>query len=275
MMVKWIELDNKVNSLVKPDTFPVAVKFLDDETKIPAKARRPLRDLGVKMAPCQGAGMARRYGWSVAFTSDDVGCAIAGHTYGWERLTDPQGAVHFLTRMRYVSDDQAALEALSGFRMLELEPAPVVLYSPLGKTPFDPDVVLLYVNPAQMMRLIHGATYQAGKPIQGTFSGRASSCTEGVIGAYLDQSPKVVVPGNGDRVWAGCQDHEMVMAVPGPLLESVVEGLEVTHGMGVRYPIPAFLGYRPVVGLRVALSDIFTPEKTVPLFGERPGPGKK
>jgi len=274
-MEKWIELDKKLNLLIRAETFPVAVKFLDAETQIPAKARRPLRDLGVKMAPCQGAGMARRYGWSVAFTADDAGCAIADHTYGWNRLPDPQGAVHFLTRMRYVSDDKAALEALSGFRMLELGRAPVVLYSPLGKTPFDPDVVLLYVNPAQMMRLIHGATQHSGKPIQGTFSGRASSCTEGVIGAYLDQTPKVVVPGNGDRVWGGCQDHEMVMAVPGPKMESVVEGLEVTHGMGVRYPIPAFLGYQPVVGFRVALADIFRPEKTVPLFGERPGNDKK
>jgi hypothetical protein len=67
----------------------------------------------------------------------------------------------------------------------------------------------------------------------------------------------------------------MGMAVPGSLTASVIEGLEVTHGMGVRYPIPAFLGYQPVVGFRVALADIFKPEKTVPLFGERPSLGKK
>jgi len=55
------------------------------------------------------------------------------------------------------------------------------------------------------MRLIHGVTHHTGKPMESSFSGRAASCTEGVIGAYLDEDAKVVVPGNGDRVWAGCQ----------------------------------------------------------------------
>jgi len=111
-----------------------------------------------------------------------------------------------------------------------------------------------------MMRLIHGATYLNGRPFGSTFSGRAASCTEGVIGAYLDNTPKVVVPGNGDRVWAGCQDHEMIMAVPGDRLPEIVEGLEKTHQKGIRYPVPTYLRYQPEVGFTIPLADIFKPE---------------
>jgi uncharacterized protein (DUF169 family) len=111
-----------------------------------------------------------------------------------------------------------------------------------------------------MMRLIHGATYQTGKPIQSRFSGRAGSCTDGVIGAYLDNEVKVVIPGNGDRVWATCQDHEVLMAIPAARLGEVVEGLEQTHQKGIRYPIPTYARYRPEVAFSIPLSDIFKPE---------------
>jgi len=268
-MEAWTNLGDQLRRLINPSTFPVAVKFLEREDDIPEKAKRPLRDLGFKMAPCQGAAMARRYGWTVAFTREDVGCAIAAHTYGWERVADEKGPVHFLTLMNYASDEAAAAEVLAGFLTLDMGNDPILVYSPLERTQIEPDVVLIYVNPAQMMRLIHGGTYRTGKPIESSFSGRAASCTEGVIGAYLHKASKVVVPGNGDRVWAGCQDHEMLMAVPGAQLAGLVEGLEKTHQTGVRYPVPTYLRYQPEVGFTIPLSDIFKPKEADKLARRR------
>ncbi len=268
-MEVWTNLDERLRRLVNPSTFPVSVTFLEREGDIPKRAKRPLRDLGVKMAPCQGSAMARRYGWTVAFTREDVGCAIAAHTYGWERVPDERGPVHFLTLMNYAADEAAASKVLAGFLTLGMDRDPIVAYSPLERTQRAPDVVLIYVNPAQMMRLIHGITYHEGRPIESSFSGRAASCTEGVLGAYLSRSPKVVVPGNGDRVWAACQDHEMVMAVPGDQLAGLVEGLEKTHQTGIRYPIPSYLRYQPEVGFTIPLSDIFKPEEADKLAGRR------
>jgi len=163
--------------------------------------------------------------------------------------------------MNYAADEAAAARVLEGFMTLEAEHDPIVLYSPLERTTIDPHVVLLYVNPAQLMRLIHGITHHEGKPIESRFSGRAASCTEGVLGAHLTQTPQVVVPGNGDRVWGACQDHEMLMAVPANQLQKLVEGLEKTHQTGVRYPIPSYLRYQPEVGFTIPLADIFKPEE--------------
>ena len=259
-MEQWFELGKKMRTFINPDTFPVAVKLLQEESLIPESAKRPLRDLKVRMAPCQGAAMARRYGWTVAFGPDDVGCAIAAHTYGWERVTDKQRVMDFFLRMNYARDKEAAHELITETRTLEAEDALFVVYSPLERTKIEPDIILIYVNPAQMMRLIHGATYHHGKPVESSFSGRAASCTEGVIGAYLDNAHKVVVPGNGDRVWGSCQDHEMVMAIPAARLGEIVEGLEKTHQKGVRYPIPTYMRYSPEVAFSIPLSDILRPE---------------
>lgn len=260
-MNQWNNMGQKLREMINPSTMPVAVKIMKEEGQIPTKSRRPLRDFGVKMAPCQGAAIARRYGWTVAFTHEDVGCAIAAHSYGWERVTDKRGAINFFTQMNYASHENAANEILNNFRLLELGNRLIVVYSPLERTKVEPDIILIYVNPAQMMRLIQGATYHTGKPLTCSFSGRAASCTEGVIGAYLDEDVKVVVPGNGDRVWAACQDHEMIMAIHNIRLPEVLEGLEKNHNKGVRYPIPTYLNYQPEVGFTIPLTDIFKPEE--------------
>lgn len=256
-MGDWPVLNEALKRLVNPATFPVAVSFLTQESAIPSRARRPKRDLQAAIAPCMAQAMARRYGWTVALAKEDVGCAIAANSYGWERVSSEEGVIAFLTYMNYAASPEAAAEILKGFRVMEGGEDLIAVYSPLGKTSLQPDVVLLYVNPAQLMRLIHGATFRTGKAVESRFSGRAASCSEGVLGAYLDQQPKVVVPGNGDRVWGSCQDHEMAFALPASQLGEIVEGLEKTHEKGIRYPIPTYLRYEPEVAFSWPLRDIF------------------
>ena len=70
IMEKWVQMGKKVRTFVNPSTFSVAVKFLKEESQIPASARRPSKDLNVRMAPCQGSAIARRYGWTIAFSKD-------------------------------------------------------------------------------------------------------------------------------------------------------------------------------------------------------------
>ena len=257
-MKEWQELGKELRRYINPETFPVAVKFLEHQEEIPNGVRTPLKDLKVKMAHCQVQAVARKYGWTIAMTKEDLGCAISGHTYGW-KPANQQGVIDFMTRMNYAEDSTSALNILQSFRTLKPGQCEAVVYSPLEWTKIVPDVVLIYLNPAQLMRSIHGSTQRTGQPIMCSFSGRAASCTEGVIGAFLDQSPKVVVPGNGDRVWATVQDHEMAYTLPASHLKDLVEGLARTHGRGIRYPVPSFLRYQPEVGLTLPLIDIFQP----------------
>ncbi len=45
-----------------------------------------------------------------------------------------------------------------------------------------PDVILIYVNPVQMMRLVHGATRRTGKPIKVSFQGGPHRAPKGLWG---------------------------------------------------------------------------------------------
>ena len=212
--------------------------------------------MGIKIAQCQAQAMARKYGWTVALTKEDMGCAIALHTYGFE-TADADTAVKFFTRMGYAADESSGFELIKNFRSLKPDEYKAILYSSLERTKMIPDVVLIFLNPAQLMRCLHGSTRSTGGTVTCSFTGRAATCTEGVLGAFLDQSPKVIVPGNGDRVWATVQDHEMAYALPGSHLNILTGGLAATHAKGIRYPIPNFLRYKPEIGTGMPMTDIF------------------
>jgi uncharacterized protein (DUF169 family) len=113
---------------------------------------------------------------------------------------------------------------------------------PLGRIDFDPDVVLVFGNPAQVMRLVTGALWESGGYIHSRYSGR-TDCADEVIETMQTGKPQVILPCYGDRIFGQTQDHEMAFSLPWSFAQTLVEGLEGTHKGGVRYPIPQYMRY--------------------------------
>jgi uncharacterized protein (DUF169 family) len=249
-MADWTTKAEALNRLIRPLTFPIAVKLVGSADEFSEKTRRPSRDMGFRTNICVGMTMARKYGWTVRMTADDNACPIAAYTYGWSE-PEPEtrkALVDFLIVMKYAADENAAettMEALDQVKLGKGKCAGVV-FSPLERTKIDPDMVMIFCNPAQLMRLVHGATQETGVMVQSVFSGRGGTCTEGVLQTFKTGQPKVVLPGNGDRVWAMVQDDEMVFTIPADWLDPVIRGLEATHQTGVRYPIPVDIRHAPL-----------------------------
>jgi uncharacterized protein (DUF169 family) len=100
---------------------------------------------------------------------------------------------------------------------------------------------MVYGNPAQIMRLIHGALYNEGGSVKSAAMGRLGCAT--TITVIKDDECRYVVPGNGDRIFGMTQDHEMTFLMPISKVEAVLDGLVKTHKAGVRYPITSFFDF--------------------------------
>ena len=61
-MTDLSEKAQALNRLVRPLTFPIAVKLVKDAADFPEKTRRPFKDMGFKTNLCVGMTLARRYG---------------------------------------------------------------------------------------------------------------------------------------------------------------------------------------------------------------------
>jgi len=216
-MTDWDEHAEALNRFIRPLTFPMGVKLLRSEKDMPEKARLPVRDMGFKATPCVGIALARKYGWTVGISPHDNPCPVASYLYGWSdsEVESRSILVDFMRAMRYGASEDAVgtiVEAATQFK-LEKGQCAAVVTSPLHGCKVDPDVVMVFCNSAQLMRLVHGATRDTGESLTSVFSGRFGACNEGVLQVVKTGEPRVVLPGNGDRVWGMVQDDEMIFGV--------------------------------------------------------------
>ena len=72
-----------IENYIRPATFPVGIKSLKPGEPLPDKVKVPSKHLGVKVAICQAISIARRYGWTMAFSGEDISCPIAKAVFGF------------------------------------------------------------------------------------------------------------------------------------------------------------------------------------------------
>jgi uncharacterized protein (DUF169 family) len=224
---------------------PIGVKFLDT-SDFPEKTRRPSQVLGKRVTICQGVTMARVYGWPVGLGREDLICVPAMIAFGFTPASDQKAVMSKLLCNVTLSKDMdtARVEADSMFT-LEKNPNKGVYLAPLAKTALEPDTVVTYGNPAQIMRMIQAWVYMTGKRITANLGGKIE-CTEYLIGPYKDNAARVSIPGNGDRIFSMTQDDEMALSIPSSGLEIMVEGLKnAGKALGARYPVTFYQNFQP------------------------------
>jgi uncharacterized protein (DUF169 family) len=227
-------------------TEPFGAAFFKDAAKLPARTRQPSKVFGKRVTICQGVTMARVYGWSVGLTRDDLICVPGMLVFGFTPAADPIMELgQLFCEVGFHSSVGPALkevEALPRFQPKEVE---AIYLCPLERLTLDPDVVVVYGNPAQLMRLIQAASFSLGVRVSGEFGGKVE-CSSYLIAPYRSGEIKVVIPGMGDRIFSMTQDDEMVVAFPNKFLEGLLAGLkEAGKKIGARYPITFYQNFSP------------------------------
>ncbi len=234
-------LNDAIEQHTRPSTFPLGIKMVTSAEQIPEKAKRPGRDLKVDSALCQGMSIARHYGWTIAVSRDDISCPIGATLFGFQPQVERFTQGHCCAGM-YTKDAAAGAKTEAAAPCFSFGQYYAMVTGPLNRIDFEPDVVLVFGTPAQVMRLVTGALWESGGYIHSRFSGR-TDCADEVIETMQTGKPQVILPCYGDRIFGQTQDHEMAFAFPYSFAQAMITGLEGTHKGGVRYPIPHYLRY--------------------------------
>lgn len=228
---------------LRTETFPLGIRVLRGGEPLPAKARRPHQEMGIKVSICQGISMARRYGWAIAMGPEDLICPIAQVAFGFKPEIPFYTEGNLAAGMYVESCGQGALTEQE-IPKFSADEAGTVVVAPLSRCNFEPETLLFYGNSAQVMRAVAAALWKTGGAITSTTTGRAD-CADIVIRTAKEGKPQFILPCLGDRIFGQVQDHEMAFTLPYTMVADFLEGLEGTHKGGVRYPIPNFLRYTP------------------------------
>ncbi len=236
------ELLKAFESYIRPSYFPLSVSLCNTEN-IPEKIRRPLKDLGKKIAICQAFAISRRYGWALALTREDISCPPAKLAFGMEPSLKYYEEGTICVGL-YTKDKEAGKNSESVVPKLSYNQLRAILVAPMGKENFTPDLYVFYGNSAQVLRLLNARLYTTGGGLNTQINGRID-CADIIIRTMKTDECQVILPCYGDRLFGQTQDWEMVFTIPVSKANMIIEGLEGTHKGGTRYPIPSFLRYEP------------------------------
>ena len=251
-MPDWTDLTKRLEAKLRPKSFPVAFKLLEDAAEL---EKNPwLRRLPHKVTTCQLITLVRTFDWTVGAVAEDFVSPRCTSVIGLAELPEviSDGTMRSMVWCGTMDDARKCEESIP---LIPTGKYAAVTLAPLVYNPFDPDIILIYGNPAQMMLLINAIQFLDYERMQ-FFSVGETACADSIAQCYLSGKPALTIPCYGERRYGHVQDDEMVMAIPPDYLEKVVKGLEELYARGIRYPISQYgAQVDPSPGLMGAYGD--------------------
>ena len=229
----WEPVIRRMELLMRLKSFPVGMKLLENKDQL--ETIPFMRRCDHKMTFCQLISLVRSCDWTVGADVDDflgpVCPSILGLCDNPPEFTD--GTFRSIVWVRNRDDGIKYEESI---QRLPRGRHQAVALAPLVYNPFDPDMVLIYANPAQMMLLINALQFEDYEVMQ-FFCVGESSCSDAIARCYLTGKPALTIPCYGERRYGHAQDEDLVMALPAGHMEKALRGLEALYRRGIRYPI--------------------------------------
>ncbi len=210
-------------------TSPVAVKMLAKETEIPAGAIRPKKDRGYHLAQCQAFALSRRQKATVAMLKEDNWCWAPLVAYGhiapelaevYPQLKAEVGKMPRTERGRYIG----------------------IVSAPLKTATFEPDVILIYANNAQLRFMLLALSHKEGSQVN-TPLNPIASCAYSVIPSLAGEY-RVTLPDPGEYDRALAAEDEIIFSVPKNKIEALVAQLKVYAEREFGY-VDSFMEMKP------------------------------
>ena len=229
----WEKPIRRLERLMRLRSFPVAFKLLEDEA---ALSEIPfIRRMTNKSTLCQLINLVRNFDWTIGAELDDFMSVVCPSIIGLTDIPDymKDGTFRSIVWTKGRAD---AKKYESEIPRLPVGKYEAVAMAPLVYNPFDPDIVLIYANPAQMMLLINALQFEDYEVMQFYCVGE-SSCSDAIARCYLKHKPSLSIPCYGERRYGHAQDDELVMALPAGMMDKALNGMEALYKRGIRYPI--------------------------------------
>jgi len=237
------EFTRILEKYLRIQTYPVAVKVLQDRGDAPPGIPRVLDELHHKVLPCQCFGFARRNKLSFVMFKEDMFCPIGVVVMGLAERPDyvVNGS---LSVNRYGRTIEAAARTEREMHCLELGKYVGIATAPLDECNFGMDLALVYVNAAQLTRLVQAAIYEEG----GRFTVSvipSAVCADVLVAVMKTGKCSIGLPCWGDRIHTGTNDNEMIFSIPAARFDEIAFGLIKTHEFGPKIPVPLPTSYEP------------------------------
>ena len=231
--MNWLEVSDELVKMLRLKTDPLAFKRFEKSEGL--EAIRNVFHIPTFSTFCQAVHRARVQGLTIGITKLDKmnhRCLrLHGVKHAHEKSMKEEAAM--LSRTWFASPEEALLQQQETPRVPVAE---AVALAPLSKGKFDPDVVLFYGNPAQMMMLLCGLQKVKYERFQFFFIGEGA-CADSLGECYRTGKPQLSIPCYGERAMGQVADDEISVALPPGEIPRAISGMKQLAKIGFKYPI--------------------------------------
>ena len=255
-MIDWAELSKELQSMLHLKTNIIGYRRLDKVEEL-EKIGHIFRVRRL-FTFCQVPFLARVVGLTVGATKDDKMLDRCMRICGLKEVTeeDMRDEANMLSTTWFSSPGEA-LKQLRDYPHIPVGEAIVV--GPLVRANFEPEVILIYGNPAQVMMLLCGLQKEKYEHFQFSFIGQGA-CVDSLAHCYVNGKPAVSIPCYSERAFGQVADDEMAIALPPGEIERAISGLKklAKSATGFAYPIQFVGGWADVAPPLTAVYPDFT-----------------
>lgn len=243
----------EIEKYLRLRTFPVGIKFVESEEDL--KNMKSLRMHEGTL--CQAITAARTFGWTLGAMAEGIMTICTG-IFGLAE-SPPKVKDGTLRQLAWCREKEDAKKFEDSIPRIPMGKYEAILIGALSGGLFEPDLVLFYGNPAQMIFIINALQYEDYERLE-FFCVGESSCSDTIVQCFLSGKPSLSIPCFGERRFGHAQDDELAIAIPCGQVEKINRNLGELYKRGVRYPIPYWGNQSDPVkggGVPPAYIDIF------------------
>ena len=212
---------------------PVALAFATTKDDIPPG----MPEIDKTIKHCMMVSLARNEGRIFYSTAEKHECMGGAFALGLKDLTPTLKSGQFYFKLGKFDSITSSKRTMDSVPHLPTGDTYATMYSPLEKTPFTPQVIIIITNPWAMLKLAQSSLFRLGGRAHAEFSGIQSVCSDAVAQTYLTGKPNFSLGCDGSRRFSGIADDEMVMGFPAEMLPEIVDAVKiVTQAPGSKKP---------------------------------------
>jgi uncharacterized protein (DUF169 family) len=232
MMTNWAEKSAAFRKYLALRTEPVAFKRLDKAADL--DGIQGLTRMDKTHTFCQLPFMVRTMGMTLGVTGDSKILDRCKRLHALLPTTGEamQTEANMLSKTWFASPEEA-MEQQKDYPLMPVGEA--VVLAPLARTAFEPDVISIFGNPAQIMLIMCGLQKVKYEQFNFSFIGEGA-CTDSTARCYVSGKPSLAIPCYGERTLGQVADDEIVIALPPGEIDRAIEGLRLLKKVGFIYP---------------------------------------
>jgi len=214
---------------------PIAFKLIENENDVPACAIHPIKDLGKHMCLCQAYAMTRRDRKTIYMDKTSEWCWCPLVSFGLVECSEGSKQFEMISSRLGIKDQSEANKFFSNFPKLEFGKYRGIVTAPLNVCDFEPDIVLIYCNNAQLRSLLFAVKSLTGK-IVNTQMDAIDSCVYSTIPTLKTREFRVTLPDLGEYERAMADEDEIILTVPSEQMDGLITCLRTfdERNMGYR-----------------------------------------